>query len=464
MINAAEAFKSEYLRSLKNRPEDVLPIDELDTQIHQVRQELGAFVMAATLRQAVQIGLAADRACPCGGTLSIHRRPQLRVQTMQGRHEEQGVALRCPSCGQTRRPTHERLGIQGYSKTSTLFDRLAADFFLDKGAPTVVKRFQEHHGITPGRTTVLRHVEARGKQARAFLDAKLASATAKAETKRGHKPQVDAVFVQMDSSAGKTVSPLRRPTVVPDADVERTPVRGLPKAKRPIEGKQVKLLCAQAQGAVDWVYDAYIGEYEKATDKLLGLAACCGWQDGVQTVMVADGDEKIREVAEGAFQPDLQMVLDQQHAIAHLRNVVTYGQDAVPETTDSDWVSTALDKLRAGEVADVIAQIRAIATEVGDDRDRRLVENVAIYFQKRSDAVAYDEFKAKGWPQGSGAVEGGHIHMMHPITKRGAGWLRDHLNHTIALACVRESGWWGEFWQSAQPPALAQAPPVKAAA
>jgi len=451
MRNAAEAFKSEFVRSVKEHPDDVLPIDEMDELIREVRLELGAFAMETTVRTAIELALATDRSCSCGGKLSIHRRPKLHAQTIHGTFEGCGVSLRCDQCGATYRPAHERLGIGSYSKTSLLFDRLTADFFLDKGAPSAVARLKEHHGIEPGRTTVLRRTEQRGQQARAFLDGKLQAAIGQAEAKRGRTPQVDTVFVQMDSSSGKTVSALQRPDLRDDPDVERTPVRGLPKTKRPVEGKQVKLLCAQPKGALDWVYDAYIGDYEQAPQKLLGLAAASGWQDGVLAVMTADGDEKIREMAEGAFLPDLQFILDQQHALTHLRDVVTYGEDAIPPTQDTDWVTDALEKLRTGQVQQVIAQVREIAAAVEDPKARQKVENVAVYFKKRSDSVHYNHFKAQGWPQGSGAVEGGHINMIHPISKRGAGWLVDNLNHIIALACIRKSGWWDEFWQSLQP-------------
>jgi len=463
MRKALEAFKSEYQRWLREHPEDVLEVDALDELIHQVRVELGAFTMEATVQEAVHLGLAHERVCPCGGTLEIHRRPKLQVHSMQGDYEAQGVALRCPDCGLTKRPAHDLLGIESYSRTTQRFDRLAADFFLDKGAVSAVQRFQEHHGIEPGRTTVLRHVEARGQQAREFVDHKLAQATAEAETKRGQEPKVEAVFAQMDASSGKTVAPLSRPDVPADADVERTPVRGLPKVKRPIEGRQVKLLCTQPQGAADWVYDAYIGEYDEAPAKLVGLAAACGWQDGVHVVMTADGDDKIRECAEGAFQPNLQMVLDQQHALSHLHDVVTYGKEAVPEAPGTDWVSAALQQLCCGQVRNVVAEVQAMVPAVSDPKNRQKVENVATYFHNRADSVHYDELKAHGWPIASGAVEGGHIHIMHPITKRGSGWLVPNLNGVIALACVRHSGWWDEFWQwvrsEAEPcPAASPAP------
>ena len=39
-----------------------------------------------------------------------------------------------------------------------------------------------------------------------------------------------------------------------------------------------------------------------------------------------------------------------------------------------------------------------------------------------------------------------HRAFIHPITKRGAGWLLHNLNGLVALACVRQNEWWDEFW------------------
>lgn len=447
MLDAVAAFKTVYVEGLKARAADVRTVDEMDLEIHEARAMMGSFAMAAVIAQAVALGQRKERVCTCGATLRVHRHPALRVHSMQGTHEADGIALRCEQCGCTQRPVHEQLGVESYVKTTLLFERLAADFFLDKGAPTAVQRLQEHHGIEPGRTTVLRHAEESGRRARVFLDEKLQHAAAEAESRRGQPPRADAVFVQMDSSSGKTVGPLVRPELPADAMVERTPVRELPKVERPVEGKQVKLLCAQTKGSVDWVYDAYIGEYDEAPEKLVGLAATRGWQDGVLAVMTADGDNSIREVAKGAFAPHLQMILDREHAVGHLRDVITYGKEAVPTASADGWLAQAKALLHSGKVHEVIDEVKTIANSVEDTRDKTKVDNVAIYFDQRADAVHYDEFKRRGWPIASGAVEGGHIHFIHPITKRGSGWLVNNLNHTVALACVRQSGWWEEFWQ-----------------
>lgn len=170
---AVEAFKSEYTQALRERPQDILGVDDLDETIQRARVEMGAFAMKASIAAAVELGVQGDRACSCGGRCTIHHRPRLEVQSMQGKYGADGVSLRCDRCGATQRPVHDRLEIGEFSKTTRRFDRLSADFLLDKGAPTAVRRMQEHHGIEPGRTTVLRRAEKRGLEARAFVYVKL---------------------------------------------------------------------------------------------------------------------------------------------------------------------------------------------------------------------------------------------------------------------------------------------------
>jgi hypothetical protein len=450
MRQAIDAFKTTFRRGLVERPEDIRAADELDQMIHHARAEIGEGAMQITIETCVTHALMQPPLC-CGQPMDNHHRPKLRIVSMQGDHDGQGISYRCGLCRRVERPVHDSLGVDSYAKTTALFDELSADFFLDRGAPTAVRRLQRHHGIEPGRTTVLNHVEQRGHQAREWLDEKLSAASNAAEQRRGHPVAVDTVFVQMDSSSGKTVQPLVRPEITDGEPVERTAVRQLPKVKRPIEGRQVKLLCAQRQGDADWVYDAYIGEFDEAPLRLEGLAATCDWQPGVQVVMTADGESKNRESGEGAFEPDFQFILDHPHALGHLKDVVTYGKDALDEQP-SQWMDHTIRRLHEGKVRDIIVEVRHMAEKIEDVSSRNKVDNVATYFKERADAVHYDEFKAKGWPIASGTVEGGHIHLVHPISKRGSGWLVTNLNNTLALACIRQSGWWDEFWNSRYPP------------
>jgi hypothetical protein len=189
------------------------------------------------------------------------------------------------------------------------------------------------------------------------------------------------------------------------------------KVQRPIEGRQVKLLCAQAKGEASWAYHAYIGEFDEAVVPLQRLAATRGWQEGTLAVMTSDGEPSIQEVGRGAFDPDFQFVLEY-----------------------------ATERLHQGEARRLVDEIRAIANQLPQGDNRAKAENVAIYFENRSRATHYDAFKERGWPIASGNVEGGHRAFIHPVTKRGAGWLVDHLNGLVALACVRQNDWWDEFW------------------
>jgi hypothetical protein len=163
--------------------------------------------------------------------------------------------------------------------------------------------------------------------------------------------------------------------------------------------------------------------------------------------MTADGEEKNREMGEGAFMPHFQFILDHPHALGHLKDVITYGKEVLP-IPGAQWMDQAIRRLHEGKVLDVVAEIRGLAKQVEDEKSQTKVDNVATYFKERADAVHYDRFRENGWPLSSGKVEGGHIHFVHPISKRGSGWLVPNLNNTLALMCIRESGWWQEFWES----------------
>jgi hypothetical protein len=440
--HAVEAFKESYARSLREHPEDIKTLDELDEMIHEARAVMGAAAMTLSVQVAFE---AVDMVCSCGGRATVQRRPGAELRSMQGRNSMEGIALQCAKCGRIWRPVHERLGIEGQHHSTVLFERLSSDFLLDKGSPSAARRLKEHHGIEVGRTTVLQHAEQRGAEACEFIGRKLSGALDHSEARRGQPLRVAEVFVQMDSSSGKTVSKLVRPTVDDDAVVERTPVRGLVKVQRPVEGKQVKLLCGQAKGEASWAYQAYIGEFDEAVVPLQGLAATRGWQDGALAVMTSDGEPSIQEVGKGAFDPNFRFILDHPHAITHLSDVPLHAPDLLPLPKD-EWLKYGIARLHQGDALKLVDEIREIANRLPEGEHQTKVENVALYFEKRASATHYDAFKQHDWPIASGNVEGGHRAFIHPVTKRGAGWLVENLNGVVALACVRQNDWWDEFW------------------
>ena len=447
LLQACAAFQEMYANTLRERPEDVLGLDDLDEAIHEARAHLGRAALHVTLTQAKELASAISRVCECGGHLTIKGRPDIEVHSMQGHAEVEGFALRCDRCHRAARPLHEKLHVAGVHHTTLLFERLSADFFLDKGSPQAARRLHEHHGLEVGRTTVLKHAEAQAAEARKFLDEKCLNAIEVEQQRQTQPARIEEVFTQMDSSSGKAVQPLQRPREDDlDEPIERTPVRGLVKTTRPIEGRQVKLLCAQGRGEAAWSYYAYVGEFEDAICPLQGLAATRGWRAGIPAVMTADGDDSIREVAQRAFRPKLHMVLDRPHAIEHIGHV-TENAAAYLDAPVAVWAEGAKNLLHTGRVYDLVAMVKDIAARMPEgSKERTKVENAATYFSKRADATHYDAFIKRGWPIASGTVEGGHASIIHPLSKRGSGWLVDNLNGTVGLACVRQNDWWQECW------------------
>jgi len=162
--------------------------------------------------------------------------------------------------------------------------------------------------------------------------------------------------------------------------------------------------------------------------------------------MTFDGEPSIQETGKGAFDPDFQFVLDHPHAMSHLAEVPLHTPERRLPLPKDEWLKYSIARLPQGDALQLVEETRELARRLPEGEDRTKVENAAVYFEKRAAATHYDAFKERGWPIASGTVEGGHRAFIPPISKRGAGWLVDNLNGVVALACVRQNEWWGEFW------------------
>ena len=71
----------------------------------------------------------------------------------------------------------------------------------------------------------------------------------------------------------------------------------------------------------------------------------------------------------------------------------------------------------------------------------------AGYFDRNSDAVAYAEYRSRGWSTASSEIESGHRHLVQVRLKiSGAWWHPDHVDDILALRMLKANGWWEEYW------------------
>jgi len=163
---------------------------------------------------------------------------------------------------------------------------------------------------------------------------------------------------------------------------------------------------------------------------------------------VNDGAPWIERITSLNF-PEALQILDWRHATGKLWTVskAVFGEQS-PE--GKAWVEERLDHLWAGE----IRKVEVALEELGLDQKRWPDEarQAPGYFESNRKRMRYHEFRAGGYPIGSGTVESGINTVVHHRMKRpGRGWERSSGQAMLAALGELHSGRFERTWQATLP-------------
>jgi hypothetical protein len=138
--------------------------------------------------------------------------------------------------------------------------------------------------------------------------------------------------------------------------------------------------------------------------------------------------------------PDVPQIIDWSHASEHVWAVAheVYGESS---PAAQPWVNTQLDALWQGRATKVVETLERLP----------LVQNASApdYFRTREKQMQYDQFRAKGWPIGSGVVESAANTVVHHRLKRpGRGWKREQAQAMLAALCELHSHRFEQAWSA----------------
>jgi hypothetical protein len=159
---------------------------------------------------------------------------------------------------------------------------------------------------------------------------------------------------------------------------------------------------------------------------------------------VNDGARWIGRITLTNF-PQAVQIVDWRHASERLWTV---GQSLYGEGSKQtqEWVEQRLDDLWHGRGWAVVGELRAL------ELDHRLVPDEVRqapgYFESNLARMRYDQFRAEGYPIGSGTVESGCNNVVqHRMRRPGRGWTRTNANSMLAGLCELHSGRFIRAWQ-----------------
>jgi hypothetical protein len=186
------------------------------------------------------------------------------------------------------------------------------------------------------------------------------------------------------------------------------------------------------------------GQLEEAFMDLLGLACMKGWNEQTHVRGIADGARHIRpQLAEAFNGSPFKFILDRPHAKQHLA-AAAEELEKLGGQAKAAWADAAIERLENGDASSVIAELRLAALRTANEPLRLEAE----YFARNQDAVAYADYRARGWSTASSEVESGHRSVVQVRLKLpGTWWHPDNVKNILSLRMLKANNWWAEYWQ-----------------
>lgn len=173
---------------------------------------------------------------------------------------------------------------------------------------------------------------------------------------------------------------------------------------------------------------------------MLALALGAGYGENTWVHGVGDGAPWIGQQMAEVF-PRHRYLLDRYHLLEHLYA----GAAGLPQGGEEGakaWVAQQVALIDQGRVGEVVAN----CGESGENLQEPLSQ-LARYLGNQQGHLDYAGAREQGLPVGSGAVEGGHRHVIQARLKLpGAWWKEETVNPMLALRTLRVNGCWDALW------------------
>jgi hypothetical protein len=166
-----------------------------------------------------------------------------------------------------------------------------------------------------------------------------------------------------------------------------------------------------------------------------------------ERVALSDGAEALQQQLMTHF-PEYPLILDIIHATEYLWGTATalLGETHPHRTA---WVRAYLEPLLAGQIGAVITALEAEGHDpTHTAAQRQAARRTVGYYRRNRPYMRYDEYLARGWPIGTGVVEGACRHLVKDrMEQSGMRWTQGGAQGVLDLRAVRLNSHWEAYWQ-----------------
>lgn len=348
--------------------------------------------------------------------------------------EIQAPHLRCAKGHHSQRPFQDWTGLKCRSKSRSL-QRVLTDFGAEKSFAQASKQLWEHYGVAVHPSSVRQVVEHQAQRAEGYVDSQHEEAIYGESGRQRRLEGKPWLIVESDGSFVRTGE------LEPDSERGLSPKKQRPKKRRQTQWREARLSVVQAPGEEERQYAAVLGSPARVGEQMLALALTWGYGDNTWVHGVGDGAHWIAQQMAEVF-PRHQYLLDRYHLLEHLYAGATGSSQSSSEDAKG-WVAQQMALIDRGKVAEVVANCHG----GGGEDPQQPLNQLARYLENQQDHLDYAGAKEQGLPWGSGAVEGGHRHVIQTRLKLpGTWWKEETVNPMLALRALRANGGWQAFW------------------
>lgn len=165
-------------------------------------------------------------------------------------------------------------------------------------------------------------------------------------------------------------------------------------------------------------------------------------------VLLMDGERALETMAKKYLMPiTFIFILDLFHVMERLWTLC-YFFCKERSLESVRWVKKYLTMILTGKVGYFIAAIRQIMTKRGFSKFKiDKIEKILRYYEKRKKYMKYDEYLAKGYPVGSGVIEGAcRSFVKDRMELAGMRWSEHGAEAMLELRSIKVNGKWDDFW------------------
>ena len=207
--------------------------------------------------------------------------------------------------------------------------------------------------------------------------------------------------------------------------------KGEPSAKRP--APRHKQIFASLKGK------------EQAVKRLAAWVQRREGEHICQHVALTDGAEPLQKQMLACL-PGFPLVLDIIHAMEYLWKAGTalYGET---DPYRLEWVQAQALQLLSSHTEQVIQLLEDRADSLApNSQSAKSLRGVANYFRRNQPFMDYAEYLRRGWPIGTGVIEGTCRHLVKDrMELSGMRWTISGAGALLALRAVNENGDWDDF-------------------